>query len=266
MFHIRKPNLTISLEDYKEALFTSLLNEDWVGQAYTNEYNMMDWLAGTNPIIAKKAIKEYKKTKDIASLIRAKNQVCFTEQALEMIFEAGKAKTNMKLAEIIYHKTSFYANITKNLLVEYCQNTADHLEAVITPYPRNIEETTRPIGMFQIKTSNSNILHVELSDKCLKVISENEKYKNYFEKRKKSKEIKKAFLKSEQITQETYKKAVRDLINLKETEIPTNKCYSSFENCEYKILYRSNQTVSDQYLERSLMGHNIKVLSITKIK
>ena len=66
MFHIRKPNLTISLEDYKEALFTSLLNEDWVGQAYTNEYNMMDWLAGTNPIIAKKAIKEYKKTKDIA--------------------------------------------------------------------------------------------------------------------------------------------------------------------------------------------------------
>lgn len=266
MFYIRKPKIDVKLEDYKDALFSSLLNEDWVYKAYNNEANIMSWFNASNPIVAKKAINEYKKTKDIASLIKAKNQACFSEQAIEMIFDAGKSKTNLKLAEMIFERTSMYANSVKYLLYEYCENTGEKITATITPFPQNIDETTRPISTFQIKQADNTLTHAELKEKTVKFTSENNNYQKYFEARRNSKAIKKRFLHYEQISEQHYKECVRNLINLKESTIPTAKCFLTSENCSYKILYRGNQTYSDQSCEKTLMGNEIKVLSITKIK
>lgn len=266
MFYTNRSNLKVELNDYREALFSSLLSEDWVYKAYNEETNIINWLNSSNPILAKKAITEYKRNKDIAALIKAKNQVCFSEQAIEMIFEAGQSKTNIKLVEMIFNKTSSNANAVKFLLYEFCENTGSKLDASIQPYPRNIDETTRPISIFQIKTQENTVTYAELKEKTLKIISDNPFFSQYFETRKKSKDIKKRFLQTEQLSEKDYNKCVRDLINLKETEIPTNKCMLTSENCQYKILYRGNQTFSDQTCEKTLMGNNLKVLSITKIK
>lgn len=266
MFYIRKPKINVQLEDYKDALYSSLLNEDWVYKAYNNETNIMQWLNTSNPVLTKKAINEYKKTKDIASLIKAKNQVCFSDQAIEMIFEAGKSKTNVKLAEMIFNKTSLYANATKYLFYEYCENTGEKLNATIMPFPKNIEETTKPISTFCIKNSDETIFYAELKERTLEISSDNKKFEQYFENRQKSKDIKKRFLQKEQLSDDNYKACVRDLINLKESPIPVAKCFLTSENCDFKILYRGNQTFSDQLCERTLTGCDIKVLSITKIK
>jgi hypothetical protein len=42
MFYIRKPNLRVEISDYKEALFSSLRNENWIKNAYTEETNMLE--------------------------------------------------------------------------------------------------------------------------------------------------------------------------------------------------------------------------------
>ena len=269
MFYLRKPNIQIDFKDYKEALFSSLRCEEWVNKAYTDETTMLEWFDSNKSIKAKKAMNEYKKTKDIASLIRIKNQQCLSEQALEILFNAGKAKTNIKLAEIIYSKTEFYANTAKYLLYEYCENTGKNLNCTISPYPENMDDTTKPLNKFKISTESDKSIKISVSEKHLKIIENDSSYEdlqNYFETRCKSKHIKKRYLKSEQLSELDYKKANRELINLKETEIPCRACYLTSEGCEYKILYYGNQTVSDQMTEQTLLQNNIKVLSVAKIK
>jgi hypothetical protein len=269
MFYLRKPSIEINLVDYKDALFSSLRNEEWVDKAYNNETTMMEWFDPTNSLSAKKAINEYKKTKDIASLIKAKNKLCFSEQAMEIIFNAGKAQTNKKLAEIIFKKTETYANNLKYLLYEFCENTGTHLTAQITPFPNDLDDTVKPISQFKIKLNDEKTIITSISEKGLDIIENDSKIKNitaYFEERCKCKTIKKRYLKADQISESQYKKVVRNLINLKEYEVPVNLCYLTSENCMYKILYRGNQSISDQEKEISLANTNLKVLSITKLK
>lgn len=269
MFYMKKPNLQIKTEEYKEALYFSLKNEEWVSQAYKDERNMLEWIDSNNTVLAKKAVDEYKKTKDIAALIRVKNQMCFSEQAMEMIFEAGKAKTNLKLAEIIFNKTDLYASITKNLLFEYCENSGVSFNGTITPFPENVQSTIRPINKFKIETEEEGSFKVELRPKNLFVYDNTtnlNNLKDYFEERCKSKNIKKRFLKAEQITSRQYSQAVRELVNLKETQIPSSLCYLTSEGCKYKILYRGNQTVSNEIVERSLLGNNLEILGIVELK
>lgn len=269
MFYLRKPSIEINLIDYKDALFSSLRNEEWVNKAYNNETTMMEWFDPSYSLSSRKAINEYKKTKDIASLIKAKNKLCFSEHAMDIIFNAGKAQTNKKLAEIIFKKTESYANNLKYLLFEFCENTGSHLNAQITPFPNDLDDTVKPISQFKIKLNDDKTIITSISEKSLDIIENNTEIKDikgYFEERSKSKTIKKRYLTASQVSESQYKKVVRNLINLKEYEVPANCCYLTSENCMYKILYRGNQSVSDQEKEISLTNANIKVLSITKLK
>jgi hypothetical protein len=269
MFYLRKPSIEVDLKDYKDALFSSLRNEEWVEKAYNDESTMIEWFDPSHSLSARKAISEYKKTKDIASLIRIKNKLCYNEQAMEIIFNAGKSQTNKKLAEIIFSKTESYANNMKYLLYEFCENTGSHITCTLTPFPDNIDETVKPINKFKIKLQDDQSITATVADKGLSIIENNTDLKNiqeYFENRIKSKTIKKRYVAENQIAEAQYKIVVRNLINLKEYEVPTNFCHLTSENCMYKILYKGNQTVSDQQKEMSLSGGNIKVLSITKLK
>lgn len=268
MFYLRKPNIQIDFNEYKDALFSSLRCEEWVHKAYTNETTMLEWFDTNNSVKAKKALNEYKKTKDLANLIRIKNKNCLSEQALEILFNAGKAKTNIRLAEIIYAKTEYYANITKLMLYEYCENTGKRMDAVIKPYPEDMEDTTKPLNKFAIHIENDKIIKSTVGDKHINILENLSSYQeiqDYFENRQKSKNIKKRYLKSDQLTEEYYKKANRELINLKQTSIPCSNCYLTSEGCAYKILYYGNQTVSDQITEQTLLKKNLKILSISKI-
>lgn len=268
MFYLRKPNIKIDFKDYKDALFSSLRCEEWVHKAYTNESTMLEWFDTNNTVKAKKAINEYKKTKDLANLIRIKNQKCLSEQALDILFNAGKAKTNLRLAELIYEKTEYYANIAKYLLFEFCENTGQKIDAVIMPFPEDLDDTTKPLNKFKVCTQSDKIIKTTVGEKNLNILENNSSYqdlKKYFEDRLKTKKIKKRFLKLEQISESEYKKAIRELINLKEVEIPCKKCYLTSEDCAYKILYYGNQTVSDQINEQTLVKNNMKILSIAKI-
>lgn len=267
MFYIRKPNFKVEIDDYKEALFSSLKSEEWIRSAYTDEINMLEWLDKNNSIFNKKAINEYKKTKNITALFKAKSQVCLSELALEMIFHAGKASTNVKLVEMILNKTISNANTTKFLLHEYCEDTGDTFDGTITPFPQRIEDTIKPIDKFNIATNKNKLFKVTIKEKYLEINEgeDLEKLKSHFESRLKSKSIKKRYLKKSQLSETKYKNSIRDLINLKETVISCNHCHLISENCEYKILYRGNQTVSDETIEKTLLGNNLQILSITKI-
>lgn len=249
------------MEEYKEAIKSSLYDEKWIYNLYKNKNTICEFLKPhlKNP---KKAFVEFLKTSELQPLLEGMKTTCLDEKAARIIFEAGKSETTIMIIENLIEKTENDAHIVKLLLNEYMNINGNFFDAEIKPFPENIDETTSFIRTFNIKTNNDTF-YVRIKDTGLD-IANNTEINEYFDSRTKNKAIKKRYVHENDMTNQEYRNIVRKLISLKEAEIPCQKLHLNSNDCPYKVVYRGNQTVIDENKEIKICKENIKIRIISK--
>lgn len=248
------------LKDYKKVCEQSLYQEEWIKNLYYDKENIARILESNN--ISYGTIKEFLINPNIINLIKNNKQIAISENLALRFFDAGKSKENIKALKEIYEQTLLNADLVIKLLNEYSQKTRDFIDAELYPVTEN-QKTWCPIKTFKIKNESIDST-IEIKNKTINCTG-NEKLNLYFSNRNFDRTIKRGFLKDNQLNYEQYKNCRKSLISIKETKLNVNFCYSSNEECKYKILFKENQCVLDDKFYIPLFNDNIKVLQIMEI-
>jgi hypothetical protein len=257
--------LEIDYKEYNEALEKSLFDESWVKNLYYDKENIVNFFKRINETRYLSFAANFMRHPDIKRIVVAKSNCDINNRLVEQILDAGSAKENLRKVNEIKSITNYYANIVTSLLNEYSENTRNFINGVIKPYPENIEDTWKPIKSFRITTDDCQIAIKILNNK-ISCDNINENLHNYFDSRNKCKDLKRAYLKETQLSHINLKNIKRELLNLKEVQIPTNYCQIEKYDAKYKVVYKGNQTVKYEGEEVSISGNNIKIYQILELK
>jgi hypothetical protein len=257
--------IEIDFSEYNDAIEKSLYDQDWIKNLYNDKENIVEFFKDINPSRYIEFAANFIRNPDFRKVIKAKTDQRLNNRFVERILNAGTAEENLNIVNKIQSHTKYYATITENLMHEYSENTRNFLSGTIKPFPEKIEDTWKPIKSFKLITDEFNVV-LKLKTNQITCESENEDINNYFIKRNACKDIKRGFLKENQISENSFNKTKRELLNLKQIEIPTNYCLLEKIDSKYKISYRGNQTVKINNEEYSISGSNIKIYQILEVQ
>lgn len=258
--NIKSNSFVYNIEEYKNALQKSLYDESWIKNLYTdkdNIYEIFRCISGPNYL---KEASDFIRDPSVKKLILARNKKVLDEKLFSRIAEAGKAEQNAEYVEEIENITHSHAKKIEYLINEYSENSREFAEFTIKPYPENMADTWKPIKSFHITYENYEAT-ISIEHNIIFAKSSNSLFEDYFKNRNYSKNIKRKYIKKEDVYNDEYNFTRKYLLKSKECFFTVDKLYHEASEDTYKLLYRGNQTVNvgdyeiPLFSKRILIGH-----------
>lgn len=253
-----KPNIKIKINEYKKSLKNNFLSSDWINSCLKNEEFL-------NYNLEKLNIKEisffnknkFKKENEFMLECRK----FYKENCIPEFFKIYSNSENISsffenYKDFLFEETSRNADIARLLLNEMALNLKENISFEIQPFDNN---SFLPNFKFKVLSEENNfVIEINKENKviilhdCLK-----NEYNDYFEKRNKSKELRKLYLKKEEC--KNLEKNKKNTIFIRRQFIPYTEFYLKESKNNFSIKCYANEIVCNDKKAFAIFGNQILI-------